>query len=81
MIEVADTSAEADRRVKIPLYARHGVPETWLIDLNERRLEAYREPSAEGYRQLLKPARDASVASVRVPLATLTAAELFDDGA
>ncbi len=31
IIEVADTSVNFDRRVKLPLYARAGIPETWVM--------------------------------------------------
>ncbi|MCE2487883.1 MAG: Uma2 family endonuclease [Desulfurellaceae bacterium] len=37
VIEVADTSIRHDREVKIPLYARHGIPEVWLLDLHNTR--------------------------------------------
>ncbi len=33
LIEVADSSLRYDREVKIPRYARAGVPEVWLVDL------------------------------------------------
>jgi Uma2 family endonuclease len=48
-IKVADTSLHYDRSSKIPLYARHGIPEVWLVDLAGYRVEVFREPSAEGY--------------------------------
>src|SRR5262249_38740858 len=51
-IEVADTSLRLDRRVKIPLYARAGIAEVWLVDLTTSRIEVYREPRAEGYRDV-----------------------------
>ncbi len=34
LIEVASTSLAYDRRIKLPLYARHGVPEVWIVDLD-----------------------------------------------
>lgn len=49
IIEVADTSVEYDRSVKLPLYARAGVPEAWLLDLNRRVIEVHRQPSEAGY--------------------------------
>ena len=52
VIEVADTSAGFDRRYKAPLYARHGIPEMWLFDLNRRQVEIYTEPSPGGYGQM-----------------------------
>ena len=50
LIEVADTSYTYDAEVKLPAYARAGVPVCWLIDLNRRRVEVHAEPSLEGYR-------------------------------
>lgn len=57
IIEVADSSLAYDRSVKIPLYARAGIAETWLVCLEERRLEVHRNPSATGYREvrILRP--------------------------
>ena len=52
IIEVADTSAEYDREVKAPLYARAGIREFWLVDLEGQRVEVYRDPNPEGYREV-----------------------------
>ncbi len=52
LVEVADTTASYDRRVKLPFYARAGIPEVWLIDLEAQQVEVYREPSAQDYRQM-----------------------------
>jgi Uma2 family endonuclease len=49
LIEVADTTVEADRRVKIPLYAKAGIPESWLLDLPGNRVELFRQPGTDGY--------------------------------
>ena len=62
--EVSDTSVSYDRQTKGPLYARSGIPEYWIVDLNGERIEVYREPAADGYhaihlyvrRQHLSPA-------------------------
>ena len=43
-IEVADSTLPYDRNVKRPLYARHGVPEYWLIDVNGGRILTFRKP-------------------------------------
>ena len=50
VIEVADTSLAYDLGVKVPLYARHGIPEAWVIDAATRQTRVFREPAAEGYR-------------------------------
>ena len=33
LIEVSDSSLRFDRRVKVPVYARNGIREVWVIDL------------------------------------------------
>ncbi|MCS6919472.1 MAG: Uma2 family endonuclease [Fimbriimonadales bacterium] len=52
VIEVADTSLERDRTKKLALYARHQIPEYWIVNLSERVVEVYREPQGEEYRSL-----------------------------
>jgi Uma2 family endonuclease len=42
VIEVSDSTLRYDREVKVPLYARHGVPEVWIVDLQNGRLVCYR---------------------------------------
>ena len=42
LVEVADSSVRYDQTVKLPLYARFGVPEYWLVNLKTRVLDAYR---------------------------------------
>ena len=51
IVEVAETSANPDRDVKLPLYARSGILEVWLVDLAEDRVEIYRHPLPDGYRE------------------------------
>lgn len=51
LVEVADSTVEFDREIKIPLYARSGVQEVWLVDLNENAIAIYRQPSPDGYAQ------------------------------
>jgi len=74
LVEVAETSADYDRSVKGPLYAAHGIPEYWLVNLPERQVEVYRDPSPDGYRD----ARVAGAGDAIVPLAFPDAA--FDVG-
>jgi Uma2 family endonuclease len=41
VIEVSDTTLKYDCDVKVPLYARHGVPEVWVVDVNGNALLVY----------------------------------------
>ena len=49
IVEVSDSTQRYDRRVKVPLYARHGVPEVWVIDLENGLAHFHRSPSGDGY--------------------------------
>jgi Uma2 family endonuclease len=51
VIEVCETSGEFDRHVKLPLYAKAGIPEVWIVDLSREQIEVYRDPKPEGYQQ------------------------------
>lgn len=51
LVEVAETSVQKDREVKLPRYAAAGIPEVWIVVLPDERVEVYREPSAKGYKQ------------------------------
>jgi Uma2 family endonuclease len=44
VIEVADTSLGYDRSEKLPLYARAGMPEVWLVDLTHDVIYVYLKP-------------------------------------
>lgn len=50
LVEVSETSLDFDRKIKLPLYARAGIIEVWLVSLVDRSVEVYREPTPEGYR-------------------------------
>lgn len=49
VVEVADSSLRYDMKVKVPLYARHGIPEVWVVDLVDRRVHVHTEPTGDGY--------------------------------
>ena len=50
IIEVADTSLDYDRDIKLPAYARSGVPEVWLADTPTETVTAHTEPANGVYR-------------------------------
>lgn len=49
VIEVSDSTVDFDRKVKVPLYARAGIPETWVVNLPEERIEVYSDPVGGEY--------------------------------
>jgi Uma2 family endonuclease len=79
LVEVADATLDYDRRVKLPLYARHGIAEVWLIDLTSRQLTRFRDPWDAGYARTDRPALTAPVAIGGLPNASAKLSELFAD--
>lgn len=67
IIEVADTTLLSDRNVKIPLYARFAIPESWLVNLPEKAIEVYHDPVDGRYRKSLKFKRGDVLSSPTVP--------------
>lgn len=49
VIEVADTTVDYDRSIKLPLYATAGIPEVWIINLPAEHIEIYAAPLADAY--------------------------------
>ncbi|MCB9283830.1 MAG: Uma2 family endonuclease [Lewinellaceae bacterium] len=52
LIEVAETSLMKDRKIKLPLYAKAGIPEVWIVDLEKDVVEVYSEPREGEYRKV-----------------------------
>ncbi len=48
LVEISDTSLKYDLSVKAALYARAGIFEYWVVDVNGRRLIAHRDPEGAG---------------------------------
>lgn len=77
IIEVADATLAYDTQIKLPLYARHGVPEVWLVDLSHRQLVVHRAPTSAGF-QDVQPCTDLSaVTPLLLPGVTVDLSGLF----
>ena len=77
LVEVADTSYRYDSRVKLPLYARAGVLEMWIVDLGHDVVEVYRDPSATGYARATRVTRGGQVAPTALPDVVLAVDDAF----
>jgi len=54
LIEVADSSLDFDRTVKLELYARAGIKEVWIVDLTRDGVLVYRGPSGGAYGSVVR---------------------------
>ena len=62
LVEVSDGPLSFDRVTKVPLYARHGVRELWLVDLSAETVEVHRRPAPAGYLDVRRLRRGDTVA-------------------
>jgi len=67
MVAVADTSANYDRNVKLPLYARAGIPEAWLMVLPKEVIEVHSQPKNGKYQKVQRLKRGKTLVSTTIP--------------
>jgi Uma2 family endonuclease len=79
LIEVSESTLQYDRKVKLPQYARAGIPEVWIIDLDSRRVERYAEPSDDGYRIIKRLRRGQTVTSTILPALSLPVGDIIGE--
>ena len=76
VVEVAVTSQRRDREIKVPVFGRAGVPETWVIDVAARVVQRYTEPVDSGYSRI-ETLRDGELRALRYPNLRLEIASLW----
>jgi Uma2 family endonuclease len=77
VVEVMDSTVAYDHGVKLRLYARAGVAEVWLANVNTHRIEGYRQPGPEGYGESRVFQEDERLSIQAFPDVTFTARELL----
>ncbi len=83
LIEVADSSLLRDRLDKTRIYARGNIPHYWIVNLVDRRVEVFSQPSgptavpAYGAYQIYQPGDTISLVLDGVAVATVAVADLL----
>lgn len=77
VIEVADSSLERDRDVKMPAYAAAGIREAWLVDLANDTIRVCREPGSDGYRDIVTVTRGDVLQPLQLPGVAIEAGEIL----
>ena len=80
-IEASNTTLQGDITTKARLYARHGIPEYWVVAISRRTLIVHRGPTAEGYADVKVYDEKASVAPLAAPASRVHVADLLIDAA
>ena len=77
VVEVSDTTLGFDLNTKARLYARNGILEYWVMDINGRRLHRHRSPSEAGYTEVTILTAEQTVAAIAHPEAAVRVGELL----
>jgi len=77
IIEVSDTSLEYDRQIKLPLYAKSGISEVWIVNLKEGCVEIHSSPGEHGYELCRKHYRGSQLRSPSFPDLKLSTEDLL----
>ena len=77
VVEVSDTSLCRDRDIKLPIYARAGIGEAWIVDVRGERVLVYRNPRGGAYESVEEIGRDGAVAPVAFPDLRVAVDEIF----
>ena len=77
LIEVSDTTLCGDTVRKAALYARHGLPDYWVVSLANRVLIVHRQPSETGYAEVQTYSETALAAPLAAPNALIRVADLL----
>jgi Uma2 family endonuclease len=76
-VEVANTSLNYDRNVKLALYARSHIPEVWIVNLAAEEVEVYRSPVGDSYTSIERAGPSDSLTIAAIPGAQIPVAKIF----
>ena len=77
LIEVSDTTLRFDVSTKMPLYARAGIVEAWVVDVETDAVQVFRDPEAAGYRESFTVGGDERLGVRAMPEVSIKVSELF----
>ncbi len=77
LVEVADSTLRFDRLRKAPAYARTGVAEVWIVDVEARVIERYRDPADGTYRRVDTVAAGCAMSPAFCPDVAISVDELI----
>lgn len=78
VVEISYSTLRYDLDVKVPLYARHGVPEVWVIDLKHHKLHLFRSPVQGSYQYVTSEPDGGHSAIPGVSGATIDLSEILN---
>jgi len=81
LIEIADHTLTNDCEIQEKIYAKSKIDDFWVLDINERQLHVFREPSEDGYRSQMILSEDSTVALSAFSKCTFCVREMLQPAA
>jgi len=80
LIEIADHTLTNDCEIQGRIYARSHIDDFWVLDINERQLHVFREPSDDGYGSQMILSEDSTVALSAFSTCTFCVRQMLQPG-
>ena len=77
IIEVADSSLTFDREIKAKIYARSGIADYWVLNVGDRQLHVFREPTENGYQSEVIIREHGSISPLQFPIVNIAIQEML----
>jgi len=84
VVEISDSTLALDRAAKAHIYARAGIAEYWIVNISDRVLEVYRQPTAMAqqplghhYRSITRHTDEETIAPIAAPTIAIAIADLL----
>lgn len=80
VIEVADPSLEVDKKIKMPIYAKAGIQDYWVVDVRAKEITVYRHPVEDFYQDVQVVTGRDFLSPLAFPEITFQIQDLFPQG-
>jgi len=77
---MADHTLTNDCEIQGKIYARSKIDDFWVLDINERQLHVFREPSDDGYGSQMILSEDSTVALSAFSTCTFCVRQMLQPG-
>ncbi len=81
VIEVADTSLNVDKKIKMPIYAQAGIGEYWVVDIRAKEITVFCQPIQDSYEQVQVLRGKDKISPQAFPKISFRVEDLFLEGA
>ncbi|MGA9381586.1 MAG: Uma2 family endonuclease [Phormidium sp.] len=77
LIEIAYSTLNIDRQEKAPIYAKANIGDYWILDINERRVYIFRNPTPSGCQQEIVLTVNDGISPLAFPTIEIPFSQLF----